>query len=444
MQKIIFILFLLLPITSSAFDGADSRPPRPPKYIESNYYDTIGVSNKKIVIRRDSLRKNFDSYFPKPDLVSYNDIDYISTNHLEQYIKKNYKDQKRASKRVWASGAGFPFYKPTTSFGIGGAAILSFMYDRRDTISFNSYIPISFLASVKGQFALTSGLYLFMKENKNKARARLDMSYGMANYFGSGSSIKAPSIDDKSTQYTQFLMIPTFEMLWRVADNFYLGTIISIQYEKLQDMAPDVFAALPLAVQQNSEVLNIGGGIVAEYSSIENPSFPYDGVVFNASLKANGELLSVKAPMPSIMVDYRQYQRLFSQRGVLAWQLKMETLLNNKTDLFVINPALDIRGVLERYHIASTVGNMSVEYRQFIGSMDVYKRGVWWSKIGFTVWGNLGMWGNDIFKQTDFVASYGGGFRYEIQPNKNFRFDIGTATGDKAKPMFYVGFLEYF
>lgn len=444
MVKFLFYLFLLIPFASFSLENRDSITHKPQKYIESNHYDTVLVSGVKRVIRRDSLRKDFDKYFTKYDVVSYNEIDYISTRHLELYLTKNYKEQKRAAKKVWVSGAGFPYYQPTTSFGVGGAAILSFNYDHRDTVNFKSYVPISLLASIKGQFALTSGLYLFMKENKHKATARMDMSYGMANYFGSGNRLKMPSINDKSTQYTQFIAKPTFNMLWRVADDFYIGPAISFHYEQISKIASDVYEALPDVVQQNKQIFDIGVGFMAEYSSIDNPSFPYQGIVVNASAMAHGEFLSVKTPMASISIDYRQYQRLFSPRGVLAWQVGLKTLFNNKTDLFMLNPSLDMRGVMERYYIAPTVGNVSLEYRQFIGGMAAYKRGEWWTKIGFALWANGGMWGNNIFKKADFVTSFGGGLRYEIQPNKNFRFDIGTATGARAKPMFYVGFLEYF
>lgn len=444
MIRFLFLLFLFTPLLASAFGSSDSIPDKPQKYVESNHYDTVLVSGEKRVIRRDSLRKGFDTYFPKYDIVSYNDIDYISTRHLELYLNKNYKEQKRATKKVWVSGAGFPYYQPTTSFGVGGAAILSFHYDRHDTVNHKSYIPISLLASVKGQFALTSGLYLFMKENRRKATVRLDMSYGMANYFGKGASLKMPSINDKSTQYTQFIAKPTFNMLWRVTDDFYIGSAVSFHYEQLSKIAPDVLEALPKVVRHDKEIFDIGLGVMAEYSSIDNPSFPYHGIVVNASAMAHGEFLSVKVPMASISIDYRQYQRLFSPRGVLAWQVALKSLFNNETELFLLNPSLDMRGVMERYYIASTVGNVSLEYRQFIGGLEAYNRGEWWSKIGFTLWANGGMWSDDLFRKTDFVASFGGGLRYEIQPNKNFRFDVGTATGARATPMFYVGFLEYF
>ncbi|MEG2121097.1 MAG: hypothetical protein RRZ64_03460 [Rikenellaceae bacterium] len=442
MRAIIIFIFLFLSVNAFSLDKRDSVVVRQ-KYVEANFHDTISTSADKIVVRRDSLRKNFDLYFPNYDIVSYNNIDYISTKHLELYLKKSYKDLKHASQKVWLSGAGFPFYKPTTSFGIGGAVILSFNHDNRDTLNFKSYVPISLLASIKGQFSLTSGLYLFMKENARKARISFDMSYGMANYFGSGATIKAPSINDKSTQYTQLIAQPKVDMLWRVAKDLYVGPTFNLKYEQLSDIPIDVYGALPLVVQQEKQILNVSLGAMVEYSSIDNPTFPYHGIMANASVMAGYEAMSMKRYTANISIDYRQYHTIIP-RGVLAWQVKGTTILNSDNDFFLINPSISIRGVLDRYYIASTVGSVSVEYRQFIGSEQAHSRGEWWTRIGVTLWANGGMWSNEIFKNADFVASFGCGLRYEVQPNKNVCIDAGRATGDKSKAMFYVGFLEYF
>lgn len=420
------------------------KEPVKQKYDERNYFDTITVDGSTSVVRRDLLRKNFKEYLPEHSIISFNDIEYISTSELRYLLKGVKKEALRSTRKVWVSGMGFPFYKPTTSAGIGGAAILTFKANKNDDVSFRSYIPISFLASIRGQFALTFGANIFMNENKLKFRSYLTGSYGVANYFGQGGAIKAPNIKDKTTHYDQLMFKPELELLWRVGRDFYIGPAVNIHYEKLSNIADDVYEYLPNGVQRKKEILNMGIGGLLEYSTIDNPTCPYGGVVLNGRAMYFREHISTKNQYIYLSLDYKQYVQLFNRRSILAWKVSTANLVNNRTDFFLFNPSLDIRGVLEGYYFAPSIGSLSIEYRHFFASNRSYERGTLWSKVGMTVWANMGAFGRDIPSWNNFVYTVGAGLRFEVQPFKNVRFDVGRQIGGKGKMMFYFGFNEYF
>ncbi|MBE9488193.1 MAG: BamA/TamA family outer membrane protein [Bacteroidetes bacterium] len=441
LKYILFITFLFLSASLKAKVLRDTVKTEV-RYSEKNIYDTINVYGDKQIVRRDSLRKHFSKYIPKNYVVSYNSIDYISSAHLKMLLSQEHKKNKNKNKSVLISGAPFPFYKPTTSFGFGGAGVLSFKYDKKDTVSFRSYVPFSLLISVKGQFEFGTGMDLFMHENRFKTRFRLDATKGLANYFEYNGTLKFPSIDDKSTQYDHLLIEPEVEMLWSVAKNFYIGPSLYLRYEKLSKMSDDVKATLPLSFLNNPEVFSMGLGFMCEYSSIDNPTFPYHGLVANASIQEYYEFMAEKKAYTKITLDYRQYQELFN-RCALAWQVKAEGVVGQETDLFMLKPAVYIRGVMDRYYISPLVGNISTEYRQYFGSQEAYERGSYFARVGYTLWANMGVWG-DKLNSLNTVFSVGGGLRYEIQQYKNIRFDVGTPFDKNAKLFYYVSFLEFF
>ena len=54
------------------------------------------------------------------------DTAQLSDSQLKQLLRQQKRDSIRAHKKVWISVLGGPSYNPEASFGIGGAALMSF------------------------------------------------------------------------------------------------------------------------------------------------------------------------------------------------------------------------------------------------------------------------------------------------------------------------------
>ncbi len=346
--------------------------------------------------------------------------------------------------KIWVSGAGFPYYKPTTSAGLGGSAIISFRPNKSDSLSFRSYVPLNLLVSIRGQVEFSSGLNLFYNKNKCKLRLDFDVDWGIANYFGHFSNIKEPDIADPSTHYTQLSIDIKALALYSVAENLHLGPYMSIDYKQLSNIHYDVFQDLKELRYTTPNIINLGVGALIEYSSIDNPTFPYKGIAANMRLNYNYEFLSTKANTFGIWLDYRQYLKLFNRRSVLAWRAYTDNVINNQSELFLLNPSLKVRSILDKYYYAPSLGALTLEYRHMIGSDKNYETGAFWTRLGFTAWGNIGAFGDELFKWTEVVYSVGLGLRFEVQPHKNVRFDIGQQIGGSNAISFYIGFIEEF
>lgn len=354
------------------------------------------------------------------------------------------RDSLKLQKKMWVSGAGFPFYKPTTSAGVGGAVLISFQADQNDSVSFRSYIPLSLLVSIRGQLALTSGLNLFLNENKMKLIVDMDVDYGIANYFGTTDNLKAPEIGDTTTHYTQVSFDPEFHLNFRIAENLYVGPYLDVTYKYLYDIAPDVYQQMKPLHDKKHQIFNLGIGAGLEYSSIDNPTFPYRGIQANMRMVYNNELLSSNIGSFGLWFDYRQYVRLFKRRTVLAWRLNSNNVIGSKENLFLLLPSIEARGLMDGYYYAPSTGVASIELRHMFASNEYYQKGKFWSRFGGTLWANAGAYGNNLFAWDDFVYSAGLGLRCEVQPYKNVRFDIGQQIGGYNKIVFYFGFTEYF
>ena len=94
-------------------------------------------------------------------------------------------------------------------------------------------------------------------------------------------------------------------------------------------------------------------------------------------------------------------------------------------------------------HRDKTMAYAIAEYRHMFGSEEAYRKGRFYSKLGFVVWGGAGTIGNTPAEWTRWKWNFGAGIRIQVQPHKNFRFDVGKAPGQKGL-LFYMNMTEAF
>lgn len=84
-----------------------------------------------------------------------------------------------------------------------------------------------------------------------------------------------------------------------------------------------------------------------------------------------------------------------------------------------------------------------VEYRHMFGSPAKYKSGNFWAKCGFVAWVGTGTIGETPFDWNKWKLNFGVGLRFQMQPGKNFRLDIGKEPGQPGMQV-YMNMTEAF
>ena len=68
--------------------------------------------------------------------------------------------------KVWVSVLGGPSYTPEASLGVGGAMLMSFKMDKKDTVSQRSFLPVGFNLSLNGTIVVAgAGTFFFKQEH---------------------------------------------------------------------------------------------------------------------------------------------------------------------------------------------------------------------------------------------------------------------------------------
>lgn len=450
-KPILLILLLVTSLSNSAQVVATdsivntSQKTKLKRYDGNSSFDTISVNGKTYIISKKELRDNFGKYTKdaQGDIILNGDT--LSARNAYQMVRKNNRDSIRAHKNIWGTVLGGPAYTPESSFGLGGAVLLTFKFNPSDTLVNRSVLPFNFLATINHTFSISGSSEFYFKQNKIQLNTEYGIKYEPDNYFGVGfETIDKNHKSDSTTQYTKLQIRIKPILSFSVAKNILIGPVIDYTYNKLKDPNP-VMEKDPYYNSFKSKYLSAGIGFNFRYDSRDSNTMPYDGIRFNASSIIYGKWMGGTYAYTYTSLDYRQYKRLFNRRSVLAWTARVDITTGNVplTDLPSFGSPHDLRGYAKGHYRDKTMGYAIAEYRHMFGSQEEYdSRRPLISRIGFVAWGGTGTIGQKIDKWNKFKWNYGFGFRYEVQPQNNFRLDIGKSP--KGPWMVYMNMIEAF
>lgn len=355
------------------------------------------------------------------------------------------KKKVRDPDKVWVSVLGGPSYTPEASLGVGGAMLMSFKMDKEDTVSQRSFLPIGFNLSLNGTIVVAgSGTFFF---NRDKYRLYLKYSYRNepANYYGKGmEAIENTPRGSGTTGFhkTLFQLNPRF--VWQARPDLFAGGLLDVNYTKSTDMNP-VMLADPYVNRFRPSYLNVGLGALLQYDTRDDVATPSRGFLVSGSGKVYSRAFGGAYNYQMAELEYRQFVPLFHRRSVLGWTAKTQIGFNNVpfTELPMFGSPFDLRGYYWGKYRDKSMAYGIVEYRHMFGSNEAFKRGTFWSKLGFVVWGGAGTIGNTPLEWKKWKLNYGVGIRIQIQKNKNFRMDFGREPGVKGI-LFYMNMTEAF
>ena len=398
--------------------------------------DIVALSSEEIMTPSDTVSR-------KETVI----VDGVKLNEkqLKRYYRQLRKDSIRAHKNVWWSVLGGPSYTPEASFGVGGAVLASFRMNKQDTISQRSFLPAGLNLSINGTIVVAGAGTFFFNEN----RFRIYMNYGYrtepSHYYGKGFE-KAETIErgDSTTRFhrSYFQLYPRF--VWEIRPHFYLGGLFDLNYTKVSDVNP-VMEKDPYFQQFKRKYFNVGIGGLIQYDTRDDVATPTRGMLLGANFKLFGKYLGGAYNYEIIELEYRQFKNIFRPRSTLAWIAKSQIGLGDVpfTELPTFGSPFDLRGYYMGKYRDKSMAYGIVEYRHMFGSPAKYKSGNFWAKCGFVAWVGTGTIGETPFDWNKWKLNFGAGLRFQMQPGKNFRLDIGKEPGQPGMQV-YMNMTEAF
>ena len=398
--------------------------------------DIVALSSEEIMTPSDTVSRK--------ETVIVDGVE-LNEKQLKRYYRQLRKDSIRAHKNVWWSVLGGPSYTPEASFGVGGAVLASFRMNKQDTISQRSFLPAGLNLSINGTIVVAGAGTFFFNEN----RFRIYMNYGYRNepshYYGKGFE-KAETIErgDSTTRFhrSYFQLYPRF--VWEIRPHFYLGGLFDLNYTKVSDVNP-VMEKDPYFQQFKRKYFNVGIGGLIQYDTRDDVATPTRGMLLGANFKLFGKYLGGAYNYEIIELEYRQFKNIFRPRSTLAWIAKSQIGLGDVpfTELPTFGSPFDLRGYYMGKYRDKSMAYGIVEYRHMFGSPAKYKSGNFWAKCGFVAWVGTGPIGETPFDWNKWKLNFGAGLRFQMQPGKNFRLDIGKEPGQPGMQV-YMNMTEAF
>lgn len=369
----------------------------------------------------------------------------LNENQLKRYYKQQRKDSLRAHKPVWWSILGGPSYTPEASFGVGGAVLASFKMNKQDTISQRSFLPVGLNLSVNGTIVVAGAGTFFFNENKFRIYANYGYRNEPAHYYGIGIEEADNTLrSDSTTKYhrSYFQIYPRF--VWEIRPNFYVGGLFDLNFTNTTDINPEM-AEDPYFLKYKSKYLNVGIGGLVQYDTRDDVATPSRGLLLSTNFKLFGKYLGGAYNYEILELEYRQFKNIFRPRSTLAWIAKTQIGFGDipYSELPTFGSPFDLRGYYIGKYRDKSMAYGIVEYRHMLGSMEKYKSGNFWAKCGFVVWGGTATIGETPFDWNKWKFNFGAGIRFQMQPGKNFRLDIGKGVGESGVQV-YMNMTEAF
>ena len=447
---IIFIFILSNTSYSQIVDSTSTKnisksKDKKERYDATQYLDTLVVNDKQIIETKKKLKSNFSKHTKHAgSFVLYNG-DSLTTKKARQLIIKNNRDSIRAYKNIWASVLGGPSYTPESSFGLGGAVLMSFKFNPNDTTVTRSNLPFGFLASTNGSFMLAGAGQFYLNSNKIQIYTRYGIRYEPVNYFGVGfGTIDKNHKSDSTTQYTSLEIEFRPTVSFKITDKILLGPLLDYNYYQFEDVNP-IMAKDPDYLKFGDKYLVAGLGVNFRYDTRDNHTMPYDGMRLDFTSTVYGKWLGSVSNFTYTSIDYRYYKRLFERRSVLASTARIDFSTGDVpfTELPSFGSPFDLRGYTKGHYRDRSMGYVMTEYRHMLGSQEIYDNfRPFYSRLGFAVWGAVASMGPNLGGWNQAKWNFGAGIRYEIQPNTNFRLDIGKSPNGDT--MVYMNMTEAF
>ncbi|MEX2593057.1 MAG: BamA/TamA family outer membrane protein [Anditalea sp.] len=318
-------------------------------------------------------------------------------------------------------------YSPETSLGLGVRALRIFR-DSETLITRPSTMPITFLYTLKKQIVFTTALDIWMNENADNLKARIELTDYPFKFYGIGNELLAENEESYATRYVHFQL----EYQKLITPGLYLGP-------KYEFRADDIYQTETGGLLGTNQVSGSDGqrisgiGLVLNYDTRNNIFQPDKGSFHQVSVMSFQPFLGSNFTFSQYQLDFRKYIKVYDHQ-ILAVQAWYSFTAGHPPfqHVSLIGGSDLMRGYFEgRYRDLHAMAYQA-EYR-----LPIYRN------LGLVLFGSAGQVAEKVTSYAINRFKYGGGlgFRYKFsEEGLSLRVDI--AFGDQAA--FYFGLNEVF
>ncbi len=363
-------------------------------------------------------------------------------------LKAEKKTEKAAAKQYKIDHGKFmisPLIAPAYTPELGGllavGGLTSFKNNPDDTLTQRSAFPFTFALSTTGAVVFNGFLTSFWMEDKIRINGQFWYKNMPDNYWGVGydNGSTTPTSDTTTAFDRQWFQInPQF--LYQLQGYLYAGVNLDINYTKGTDAAILVEND-PYYQQYNDKPFNSGLGLILQYDSRDVPVNAWKGLFANAAYTYYGSYLGGDNEYSILDIDVRHYQNTGRKGSTFATQLRGRFGFGDVPygEMSQLGTPFDLRGYTWGQYRDESMIFLLAEYRhQFTKSDGSF------SKSGAVAWvGGGSIFGVDNTEETNNkgLPNFGVGYRLELQPRMNLRFDLGFGRETMG---IYVNFNEAF
>jgi outer membrane protein assembly factor BamA len=354
-----------------------------------------------------------------------------------------FKDEKKNEK--YDAGAPvfspliLPAYTPEMGFYFIGGTLISFKTKRNNDYLSHSVLPITTGINMDKDFYISGNLYSYWLDDRLLLFIDGYYQNRKDNYWGIGMSDgKTINKSDSTTQYKNesFRVCPALSV--KLIPHVYLG--IKADFNKtMATHLSDLMLEDPNLLKNGTVIKNTGLGFIVSYDSRDVPTDPHKGFYIHMEELFYSKTLSGDCNYEVLGLDYRHFLPLARNGSLLALQLKSNIGFGNVpwTDMQMLGTPNDLRGYYWGQYRDMSSLIFQMEYRHtfsFDNSENL-------SRHGFVFWMGGGTVFPDFGEINDLLFSTGIGYRFEIQPRKKMKIDIGFGTENVG---IYIGYNESF
>jgi hypothetical protein len=355
--------------------------------------------------------------------------------------KDSIKTAKIAAGEGILSFLGGPGYTPDLKLLVAVGGLYTFKTNKEDSLIQRSTLNGSFGVTIPSG-GIVSKLLLtsFWKQDKMRIDANIWFKNIPDHYWGVGydNGLNTPRTDSTSAYHRLWWQINP-RVMFQLAEDLYAGPVLDFNQTNIKDESEGVLAD-PYYQEFGPRNFNGGAGAILKYDSRDIPVNAYRGTLLQAMAVFYGRYLGGNNGFWMLDIDFRNYQQLAKLDGqTLAMTVRGRFTQGDipYAEMSQLGTPTDLRGYAWGRFRHEDMFYFIGEYRHMFRKRSTGKR----SKHGLVGWVGGGSIMENVYKIDNFLYNYGVGYRFEVQPRMNVRFDYGFGRDSNG---LYFNFTETF
>ncbi len=320
-----------------------------------------------------------------------------------------------------------PSYTPETELMVSAGGLLSFKAQPkndslpRSTFTFSVGYSTNKALLVNARNTIYGHNDLYRLIGEVWVRRMPDHYWGVG--YNKGRNVER---SDSTTLYQRSYWRFFQKILFRMRSDFYFGPTIDFNSTNATKLNP-LMLEDPDVLMDGTLNQNMGFGLTFAYDSRDFALNAYRGVLLDFSFTKFVKFLGGQNDYATIELDLRAYLPIKRERRTLALQFRMRDALGRApwSEMSMVGSPFDLRGYYWGRFRDEFMAFLIAEYRHMFQRNRPNNKGSLNSPHGFVVWAGIGTVAPSFSFSSGLMPNIGAGYRFEIQPRNNFRFDAG-------------------